>query len=164
MDLEIRLVARGAAERIVRRSRARDPRSDPAWADEYPLDGDSRACSNYLGQLQKRVYREPFGYYQIVLDGVVVGGIGFHGPPEDGLVEIGYGVVPSFRGRGVATEALRRVLDLAAGLDDVSRVCGRADAGNVASQRVMAAAGMQLVGRDSDFLHYELELEFTAGA
>jgi RimJ/RimL family protein N-acetyltransferase len=117
-----------------------------------------------LGQLQKRVYREPFGYYQIVLDGVVVGGIGFHGPPEDGLVEIGYGVVPSFRGRGVATEALRRVLDLAAGLDDVSRVCGRADAGNVASQRVMAAAGMQLVGRDSDFLHYELELEFTAGA
>ena len=157
-------MAKGTAERVARGSRARDPEADLEWALEYPLDGDIRACVAYLGQLHKRVYREPFGYYQIVVDRVVVGGIGFHGPPVDGLVEVGYAVVPLWRGRGVATEALRRVLDVAAGLDGVYRVCGRADAGNVASQRVMAAAGMQLVGRDPDFLHYELELELTAGA
>ncbi len=164
VDLEIRLVARGAAERVVRGSRARDPGADPVWADEYPLDGDIRACSAYLGQIQKGAYREPYGYYQILVDGIVVGGIGFHGPPREGMVEIGYGVVPSSRRQGVATEALRRLLDLAVGLEGIRRVCGRADADNVASQRVMTAVGMQLVGRDPDFLHYELELEPISGA
>ena len=39
---------------------------------------------------------------------VVVGDIGFHGPPEPGpraVVEIGYAVVPAWQGRGVATRA-----------------------------------------------------------
>ena len=58
-------------------------------------------------------------------DGVVVGGIGFHGPPSGDVVEVGYGVVPAARGRGVATEALRLLLDVAAGLEGVRRVVGR---------------------------------------
>ena len=124
----------------------------------YPLDGDARACAAFVNQISPGTSTNPFGYYQIVIDGVVVGGIGFHGPPRDGLVEVGYGVVPDYRRRGVATEALRRLLELAVGLDGVRRVCGRVGEDNVASQKVMAAVGMQPVGRDSDFLHYELEL------
>ena len=89
---------------------------------------------------------------------MVVGGIGFHGPPKEGVVEVGYGMVPAVRGRGVATEALRLLLDLAVGLDGVRRVMGRTEETNVASQRVMTGAGMQLVGRDPDFLHYEIDL------
>jgi RimJ/RimL family protein N-acetyltransferase len=90
--------------------------------------------------------------------GVVVGGIGFHGPPTGDVVEVGYGVVPSVRGRGVATEALRQLLEIAAGLAGVRRVVGRTEEANVASQRVMTGVGMQLVGRDPDFLHYEIDL------
>jgi RimJ/RimL family protein N-acetyltransferase len=101
---------------------------------------------------------DPYGYYQILLEGVVVGGIGFHGPPRDGLVEVGYGVVSSVRGQGVATASLRLLLDLAAGLNGVRRVCGRTAPDNVASQHVMLNVGMGLVGRDPEFLHYEMEL------
>jgi RimJ/RimL family protein N-acetyltransferase len=101
----------------------------------------------------------PFGYYQVLEDGVVVGGIGFHGPPTGDVVEVGYGVVPDVRGRGVATEALRMLLNLIADMEGVGRVVGRTEETNVASQRVMLAAGMELVGRDPDFLHYELDLK-----
>ena len=47
---------------------------------------------------------------------MVVGDIGFHGPPEPGpraVVEIGYAVVPAWQGRGVATRACALMLEQA---------------------------------------------------
>jgi RimJ/RimL family protein N-acetyltransferase len=161
VEPEIRLLSRGQAERVAKGPQARNAVLDAPWAPGYPLEGDTRACAAYLSQLQSKGAETstPFGYYQVLVDGVVVGGIGFHGPPVDGVVEIGYGVVPSARGQGVATNALRLLLDLAGEMDGVRRVCGRTTEDNVPSQRVMVAAGMQVVGRDPDFLHYELELD-----
>lgn len=159
VDLSIELATRGVAKRVTRGRR--DSRDDPPWADGYPMEGDKRACLAYLRQLPViggSGRSHPFGYYQILLAGEVVGGIGFHGPPRDGLVEIGYGVVPSVRGQGVASLALRHILELAAGFEQVRRVCGRTTPDNVASQRVMLSSGMQLVGRDPDFLHYEVDI------
>jgi RimJ/RimL family protein N-acetyltransferase len=43
----------------------------------------------------------------------VVGLGGFYGPPADGSVEIGYSVAPAHRGRGHATEAARRWIEIA---------------------------------------------------
>jgi [ribosomal protein S5]-alanine N-acetyltransferase len=39
-----------------------------------------------------------------------VGTIGLLGPPVDGEVEVGYGLVEAARGRGLAAEALRALL------------------------------------------------------
>lgn len=163
VDLTLELATRGVAKRITRGRR--DSRADPPWAPGYPMEGDQRACLAYLRQLPViggSSRSQPFGYYQILLSGQVVGGIGFHGPPRDGLVEVGYGVVPSMRGQGVATEALRTVLALAGGYEQVRRVCGRTTPDNVASQHVMLSAGMALVGRDPDFLHYEVDIRGTS--
>ena len=45
-------------------------------------------------------------------DQVAIGGIGFHGPPdESGRVEIGYNIIPAYEGQGYATEMARRVID-----------------------------------------------------
>ncbi len=158
MDLELQLANRGVAKRVTRGRR--DPSVDPQWADGYPLDGDRKACAAYLNQLPMfgSSRSNPFGYYMILLEGVVVGGIGFHGPPRHGVVEVGYGVVLSVRGQGVATEALRRLLDVAAGMSGVHTVCGRTTEDNLASQGVMQSVGMSYVGRDPDFLHFQLEL------
>lgn len=159
LDLAIELATRGVAKRVTRGRR--DPRDDPPWADEYPMEGDKRACLAYLRQLPViggSSRGQPFGYYQIHLGGQIVGGIGFHGPPREGLVEVGYGVVPAVRRQGVASEALRLILEVAEQFDQVKRVCGRTTPDNVASQRVMMSSGLQLVGRDPDFLHYELDI------
>lgn len=160
VDLQLRLLTRGEAERVVRRRR-RDS-VDLPWAEGYPLDGDSRACASYVSHLPMTAGstgHDAFGYYQIVEAGVVIGGIGFHGRPRRGVVEVGYGVVPSARERGVATAALLMMIGLAGQLGGVRQVVGRTSEDNVASQRVMLAAGMRFAGRDPEFLHYQLDLE-----
>jgi ribosomal-protein-alanine N-acetyltransferase len=49
-----------------------------------------------------------------ISDSQMIGHAGFHGPPDDaGMIEIGYAIFPAFRGNGYATEAARRLLDMA---------------------------------------------------
>jgi GNAT superfamily N-acetyltransferase len=41
---------------------------------------------------------------------MLAGTAGYKGPPRDGVVEIGYSVVPSFQRRGIATEASKALV------------------------------------------------------
>jgi RimJ/RimL family protein N-acetyltransferase len=52
------------------------------------------------------------GTFLVLRDGVVVGDVGWFGPPdEDGECEIGYGLAPSVRRQGVATAAVQLLVD-----------------------------------------------------
>src|SRR5207302_622650 len=52
----------------------------------------------------------------------LVGGAGFHGPPKEGTVEIGFDTAAAFRNRGYAAEAARALVEWALAHEDVSRV------------------------------------------
>ncbi len=41
---------------------------------------------------------------------ILVGSAGYKGPPSDGVVEIGYSIVPTWQRRGLATEASRALI------------------------------------------------------
>ncbi|MFD0266300.1 GNAT family N-acetyltransferase [Streptomyces sp. NPDC127106] len=83
------------------------------------------------------------------------GGLNFHDPAdEDGSVTIGYGLVPSARGRGYASKALRALLAFAREIG-ITCVKGDADHDNAASQHVMTAAGMHVVAEDERVRSYE---------
>ncbi len=79
----------------------RAPLSGEAWAADYPFEGDLAAIGSFLRATQQNGDQRPFGYYQIrrQTDGLAIGGVGFKGPPIGGVVEIGYGLAPSARGR-----------------------------------------------------------------
>lgn len=62
---------------------------------------------------------------------------------------IGYGVLPDFRGRGVATSMLRQSLPVARGLG-LSRVLLTCDDTNAASARVIEACGGELENKVLD--------------
>ena len=83
--------------------------------------------------------------------GLVVGGIGFFGPPLGGEAEIGYGIVPSRQGRGYATEALLAMVAMAWADARVGTVVAGTDPGNVASQRVLEKAGFRQVSAAGEF-------------
>jgi RimJ/RimL family protein N-acetyltransferase len=60
---------------------------------------------------------DPAWFSYLIIDPTtttVIGLGGFAGPPDDGSVEIGYSIAPVHRGRGHATEAARRWIDIAA--------------------------------------------------
>jgi ribosomal-protein-alanine N-acetyltransferase len=84
-----------------------------------------------------------FGAWAMVerVSKTVVGDVGLLGPPVDGLVEIGFSVLPGWRRRGYATEAVRALLDWALQQPGVRGVVARSDADNLGSAGVLEGAG-----------------------
>ncbi|MGH3306595.1 MAG: GNAT family N-acetyltransferase [Nocardioides sp.] len=117
-------------------------RRDPSWHPGYPRPDDVDAASLARDG-------DPWGPRYIVCNGQAVGTIGPLGPPENGEVEVGYGLVEAARGRGLATEALRALLAEtdAAGV----RVRAGVRPDNGASLRVLAGCGFtELRGSDDE--------------
>ncbi|MFJ6795257.1 GNAT family N-acetyltransferase [Streptomyces sp. NPDC091268] len=136
-----------------------EPGAHPGWAPGYPSRADTAGALRHLETCAAYGDPAPFGAYEIRRreDGLAIGGLGFHGPPDqDGTLTVGYGLVPAARGHGYATEALRALLHLARAYG-ITRVEGDTDHGNTASQRVMAAAGMTLVGEDERLKYYAVQ-------
>jgi ribosomal-protein-alanine N-acetyltransferase len=89
---------------------------------------------------------------------MLIGNGGFKGPPdEDGVVEIGYSLLPPYRNRGYTTEAVEALVTWAFGHPEVARVIAEALAGNTASVRVLQKAGFREVGPGSrNHLRFEM--------
>ncbi len=110
----------------------------------YPSPADVEAAVDFLRHCQDLGDPHPFGAYELRLrcTGEPIGGAGFNHPlDDDGSTTIGYGLIRDARGHGYAVEALRALLELAQQLG-ATRIHGSADLANVASHKVMAAAGM----------------------
>lgn len=145
--VRLRLLPRSEGEALTNGLGA--PPVGVAWDPDYPTEDTLVA----LGLL--RLAHDAAGFesaeqprwwlYQIVVgetgQDLIVGDIGFHGPPGPGaraVVEIGYYVVPGWRGLGVATRACALLLEQAwrDGADVV-----RAEAQPADSRAVLLACG-----------------------
>lgn len=137
----------------------RAPKPGDLWAADYPFEGDLAAISGLLHATEQNGEQRPFGYYQIrrQSDGLAIGGIGFMGPPDGNIVEIGYGLAPSVRGHGYATEAVAALLKIASDLG-VTTVRADTDLDNVASRRTLEHAGFTQVDADAELYHYEIRV------
>ena len=142
---------------LARRILARQARSGDNWPSMYPavdeldllrcvarsIDSDLKFTLNLVRQLST---------------GLAVGRFDFLGPPDsDGRVEFGYGLVPSARGSGLATEAVQIGLEHAA--RHGARLAAAATAtSNFASMRVLTKAGLVEVGRNKSVVFFERSL------
>ena len=144
-------------------SGARDGRP---WAADYPSEGDTHVARELAsGRWRLPTDDEPWGPWQVVdaSSGLVVGGAGLHGPPDaDGTVEIGYGIVESFRGRGIATDAVARVCALATS-HGAHRVIAETDADNAASQRTLQRNGFLERDGDATSIWWSLDVDLLRG-
>lgn len=105
---------------------------------EYPLPD----TKDGLGFFLKHGTRE-FGFYLVIRrdDEVVIGEIGFVGPPRGGAVMIGYAIVPSARRQGYATEAIGAVAGWALARAGVREVRAQTLPDNEPSVRALLRAG-----------------------
>ncbi|MFI7604384.1 GNAT family N-acetyltransferase [Micromonospora sp. NPDC049366] len=147
-------------ERIV----GRRPAAGDAWVEDFPFDGDVIGVTNFLRATAAHGDQHPFGHYRITrtADGKAIGGIGFKGQPDDGCVEVGYGLSPSARGHGYAAEALVALLVVAAD-HGLSRVVADTTKDNVASQRTLERAGFRRTGTTEELHRYEVLVAIPSG-
>ena len=81
------------------------------------------------------------------IDDVIVGTIGAYDYHDD-RIEVGFSVVPGWQGRGLATAALRKVLEYLTENEGISCVTAWCAAENVGSRRVLEKAGMRLLSEE----------------
>jgi RimJ/RimL family protein N-acetyltransferase len=84
----------------------------------------------------------------------VLGSVVFHGRPDDGIAEVGYGVEEGSQRQGLATEATRACVDWALAHDFVKAVRATTFPWHQASLRVMEKLGMH---------HVDTEMHDTMG-
>jgi len=119
----------------------------PGWHPQFPREDDVDAAS---------MWREgdPWSSRSITRADLVVGSIGFFGPPQPAAddvpeVEVGYGLVEDARGVGYATEALTAMVSAAEAAG--ARVRASVLPTNDASIRVLVKCGFtELRGSTED--------------
>jgi len=107
----------------------------------------------WLARLENSSFCDPWIHgFSLVLQssGAVVGRCGFKGPPEDGIVEIAYGVSPEHQGKGYATEAAEALVSYALRDDQVRTVRAHTLPQANASTRVLTKCGFRRVGEVMD--------------
>lgn len=91
-------------------------------------------------------YAEEHSYSWVMdIDDVLVGTIGAYDYHE-GRIEVGYSVVRGWQGRGLATEALKKVLEYLKENEGITCVRAWCAPENAGSRKVLEKAGMRLVG------------------
>jgi RimJ/RimL family protein N-acetyltransferase len=133
--------------------------------EPVPPELADRLAAGDLGELTRRGLRVGRGWphddtvhaftfaagggrtWLVVDDGIVAGELGTKGPADaEGRVEIGYGLAPPSRGRGLGTAAVGRLLDELATDAAVRTVVAHVAVDNVASRRLLERLGFALVG------------------
>ncbi|HYM25491.1 MAG TPA: GNAT family N-acetyltransferase [Vicinamibacterales bacterium] len=123
------------------------------WPPEFY---DADAVNYSLNWLLKHPSDAEWGFYYFLerISGarpVLVGAGGFKGAPDaDGLVELGYSIVPERRRRGYATEAVRGMLAFAFADARVRTVIGQTLPSLPGSIGVLEKAGFRFTGAGHD--------------
>lgn len=110
---------------------AKDPSDRAAFEAKW-----ARILANECGRVQT-----------IVVDGHVVGSVSYWTDEELGKPEVTYWLGREFWGRGIATRALARFLELV----PLRPIYGRAAKDNIASLRVLEKCGFRVVGAGKGF-------------
>jgi len=106
-----------------------------------------------------------YGWYAIKTDSIdgertLVGAGGYFGPPDkNGLVEVGYSVLPEWQGRGYATEMVNLLVSHAFTFEKTSKIIAHTSSENEASNRVLISSGFKQIGVDEGKLRFELARE-----
>jgi len=120
---------------------------------DWPPTGLERA---FVSQVRQRLARDGstatgwYGWYAIcrhtaLQPSILVGVGGFFGPPDDsGTVELGFTVLPAFRGRGHATEMVRTLVGHALAQPGVERIVADSLVRDRPTQAVLLRSGFRV--------------------
>jgi len=120
---------------------------DPEVMRFYPRPKTREEALGWIRSSRAGYAQHGYGLWIVEThDGEFVGDCGLTWQPVDDerILEVGYHVVPSLQGRGLAAEAARACLDLATGPIGEDHVVAIINPANVPSQRVAERIGLRL--------------------
>ncbi len=137
-----------AAEAEANNREAFESLLDAQIPDHWPPPFNDEESQRWL---RDTLHREPSAigwlmWYFIRDDGtprVVIGNGGFKGAPKDGVVEIGYSIVPEFQRQGYASEAVSALIAWAFSHRSVHRIIAETLPELDLSQRLLHKLGFQ---------------------
>ncbi|MBN8602297.1 MAG: GNAT family N-acetyltransferase [Planctomycetes bacterium] len=137
-----------------------------AWVNSLPPEVQREISPVWLARLNNATEPTPWicGFDLVrVSDRISVGSCAFKSPPENGVVEIAYGIDDEHQRQGYATEAAIALAQFALQTDGVKTVCAHTKEDNFASIRVLEKAGFQGKGtvidpEDGEVLRFEKSL------
>lgn len=103
-----------------------------------------------------------WGTYILVLKetGEIIGDVGYKGPPDfSGEVEIGYGIEAPHRKCGYGLEAAEALISFAFSKHTVDAVIAECRIGNVPSEKIIDALGMEEYEEDHKYRYYRITRE-----
>jgi ribosomal-protein-alanine N-acetyltransferase len=129
--------------------------------EHWPEPDMAEALPFFIENMEKAPSEPPWDWIAIHrVDQGVIGGIGFMGGPDkDGIVEVGYDVVPEYRKQGYATEMAHGLIVWAfqeAGIKGVTASCLD---DNIGSIKVLENVGMRRLEPDGNMLKWEIRNE-----
>lgn len=114
--------------------------------------------SNHLKQLaddSSILYWGPWLAF-LKTDHTIIGDLGFKGAPDDkGAVEIGYGLLAEYRGKGYATEAVAALVDWGWKQNGIHKIKAETLVDNQESIRVLEKIGMRKVAESEEMVYWE---------
>lgn len=128
--------------------------------DDWPAQDLQEFLPFYAQQLETDPSLLGWGVWLMVLraERMIIGDLGFKGKPDrEGMVEIGYSVVPAYRRQGYAFEAVQALIDWGFAQQDVKRIIAECATDNVPSIRVLEKLGMQRLEMEGSLLKWELK-------
>jgi RimJ/RimL family protein N-acetyltransferase len=108
----------------------------------------------FFAQLQTATESDPWKIGFAIMhkiDNVMIGMCGFAAPPDsDSVVEIGYGIAPSYQGKGYASEAAQALIGFASRDPRVRTIRAHTLMQSNASTRVLEKCGFERISETVD--------------
>ena len=133
--------------------------------EHWPQPDFAEALPFFIDNMEKAPSEPAWDWIAIHRKGqAVIGGIGFMGAPDkDGVVEMGYDVIPEYRKQGYATEMACSLIAWAFQEARIRIVTASCLDDNVGSIKVLENVGMQQLGHEDTLLKWEIKKEAGMG-
>jgi len=90
----------------------------------------------------------------------IVAELGFKGEPgEKGEIEIGYGTMPTFRGKGYMTEAVGGMINWARTQKGIRHILAETDEKNIASVKIVQKNNFQFTKKRGKMLWWKVKVK-----
>lgn len=133
--------------------------ADIKFSNDWPSSDTKGILSTYMNQVQSYGSEFVWGVWLMVLssENKVIGDLGFKGEPlKDGVVEVGYNVVPLYRNQGFGFEGVEALIGWALTQKVVKKVIAQCDKDNQYSIRILKKIGAKLKTYEDSLLTWEL--------